>query len=115
MIVGYKTERFITVQRDTDQSKGYLALGIEQTFELHATKGWRRGSRRRQYLGHCEKPDALRASLSEVSVTFKLNTDRKIRARGAAAIPITEKMLARHRERRRDIRRAAAKEAWNNA
>ena len=55
---------------------------------------FRSGRRRRQYLGHCEKRDAHRASLSEVSVTFK--RVRKPSDRGVAAIPITEKMLMRH-------------------
>ena len=114
MIVGYRTERFITVQRHTDPAYGFQAFGIEVRTELHATKGWRPAGVRRQLLGPCERRDMHRAVTQGSSVTFRLNTDRKIRVRGVAAIPITEKMLMRHRERRRDIRRAANLEAMKN-
>jgi hypothetical protein len=95
MIVGIKTERFITVQRHSDPDLGYRAFGIEETFELHATKGWKYGRRRRQLIGSCEKRDAHRAATQGSSFSFK-------RFRGAnnlrsiGSIPITEKMLMRH-------------------
>lgn len=116
MIVGFKTERCIIVQRHTDPAYGFLAYGIEQRFDLHPTKGWQRGRRRRQLIGSCKKRDMQRALASGSSTTYRVNADRPIRARGAAAIPITEKMLLRHawyrRQKEREAR-AAATEAWN--
>ena len=96
MIVGIKTERFITVKWKSGPDYGFQAFGIEQRSELHATKGWRRAGERRQLLGWCERRDINRALASGRSTTFEVNKDRKIRARGVAAIPITEKMLMRH-------------------
>lgn len=117
MIVGIKTERFITVLHHTNPAKGYQAFGVEVRSELHATKGWRRGSRRRQLLGSCDYSDAHRARTQGSSISFAraINYDRA--PRGVAPIPITEKMLMRHgwyrRQKEREAR-AAATEAWNN-
>ena len=94
MIVGYKTERFITVKWKSGPDYGYQAFGIEQRSDLHATKGWRRAGTRRQLIGWCEKRDAHRARTRGSSDTFK--HIRRPRYRGVAAIPITEKMLMRH-------------------
>ena len=114
MIVGYKTERFVTVQRHTDPAYGYLAIGNEVLTGLHATKGWRHVRHRRQIIGPCESRDVRRALASGLSVTFK--RAGKPRDRGVAAIPITEKMLMRHgwyrRQKEREAR-AAATAAWN--
>lgn len=116
MIVGFKTVRSITVQWHPSGA-GFQAFGIERRFDLHPTKGWRSGRCRRQLLGSCEKRDIGRAIASGSSTTYRLNINRPIRIRGAAAIPITEKMMMRHawyrRQKEREAR-AAATEAWNN-
>lgn len=105
MIVGIKTERFITVQRHTNTSpmKGYLAFGIEVQTYLHATKGWRKGAVRRQPLGPCNRSDVHRAATQGSSIEFK-SFVRARRDRGIASIPITEKMLMRHGWYRRKLR-----------
>lgn len=106
MIVGIKTERFISVERFSDRS-GYFAIGNEVQSTLHSTKGWRGSAHRRQILGPCEKRDAHRALTQGSDITFMPIGNWKHNRAPEVAIPITEKMLMRHRERRRDIQRAA--------
>lgn len=95
MIVGHKTERFITVHRHTDPAYGFLAIGNEVVTALHATKGWRRIKHRRQIIGPCKKRDVARARAAGSSTTFDRQHRRMDRAK-IHPIPITEKMQMRH-------------------
>lgn len=103
MIVGHKTERFVTVQRHTDPAYGYLAIGNEVVTELHATKGWRRVKHRRQIIGPCKRRDIQRALASGSSATFKPRRNPGPFATDVS-FPITEKMLMRHGWYRRKLR-----------
>lgn len=110
MIVGHKTERFISVQRHTNPAHGYLLIGHEVVTALHSTKGWRCVANRRQIIGSCERRDVGRARAAGSSATFERigNANRNYEHRGAHPIPITEWMLMRHGWYRRSLKQETA-------